>query len=251
MNDSRPFFITHELRAGFLAPLDSLRFFRRHKFLLVSALAPHILLAVGLLWTAFAFGLPSANEQLIRLFPEIAGGDGVSAYALSILVGVAIVVACILLYTLVGVALLNALFSPLFDVMAAKAYVETSGKELPKLGWSDFFRSFLSECSKMILVYTCLVVAFFLPVLVPGGILVTLVVGPAFLLVSIWFFGWDAVDRTLALKGLGLRQRLFFGIRHGLACSALGLWTYVPFAGTLFSFTLAAAGAMVVAKVER
>lgn len=251
MNETRPFFVTHELSAGFLAPLDSLRFFRRHKLLLVSALAPHLLLAVGLLWAAFLFGLPLANQHLAQLFPEIAGGTGMSAYALSILVGLAIGVACILLYTLVGVALLNALFSPLFDVMAAKAYEETSGKPLPKLGWSDFLRSFLSECSKLVIVYTCIVVAFFLPVLIPGGIIVTLIVGPALLLISIWFFGWDAVDRTLALKGLGLRQRLLFGVRHALACAALGLWTYVPFAGTLFSFTLAAAGAMVVAKVER
>jgi len=251
MNDSRPFFVTRELRAGFLAPMDSLRFFRRHKFLLVSALAPHLALLGAALWATFTFGLPFASEQLTRLLPESAIVSGIPPAIFSAFLGVALFIACILLYTLVGVALLSVLLSPLFDFVAAKAYEETSGRALPKLGWSDFLRSFLSECSKMIIVYTAFIIAFFLPLLVPGGIVFSFIIAPAFLVVSIWFFGWDAVDRTLALQGHGLRTRLMFGVRHALSCFALGVWMYVPFAGTLLSFTLPAAGAMVVAKVEQ
>jgi hypothetical protein len=251
MNDSRTFFVTREMQAGFMAPIDSLRFFARHKLLLVSALAPHLALLVAALWASFAFGLPYASEQVVKMLPATGLLSGVSPTIVLAFVGIAIFIACILLYTLIGVAILNVLLSPLFDMIAAKAYVETSGRALPKLGWSDFVRSFLSESSKMILVYTAFIVAFFLPMLLPGGILFSIVIAPGFLVVSIWFFGWDAMDRTLALQGRGLRQRLLFGLRHFVGCMSLGVWMYVPFAGTLLSFSLSAAGALVVAKVER
>jgi hypothetical protein len=254
MNDSRPFFVTHELREGFLAPLDSLKFFRRHKILLVSALAPQVAFLAGMLWAAFTRVLPWAEARLASglatsgTLGEMAASvpDGLLAGALAI----ALFIACVVLYTLLGVPFLNVVLSPLFDIMAARAYEETSGRKLPNLGWSDFFRSFLSECSKLIIIYTTIILAFFVPLLVPAGFVLSFLLGPLFLVASIWFFGWDHMDRTLALQGLGLRRRLLFGVRHALGCSALGLWTYVPFAGTLFSFTMAAAGAMVVAKVE-
>lgn len=213
--------------------------------MLVSALAPHAVALAALAWASVTYGVPWARElartplEALEAPPALVEG----------FLGTALVLACILLFNLVGVPLLNALLSPLFDVIAAKAYRFEAGRPLPTLGFSDFFRSFLSECSKMVVVFTCLAVGIFLPMALPGGFLVSAVVAPAFLLVSIWFFGWDNADRTLSLMGLGLRARLLFGLKHMLACFALGLWTYVPFAGTLLSFTLAAAGAIVVARV--
>jgi len=161
------------------------------------------------------------------------------------------VIASVLLFTVVGVPLLNVLLSPLLDVIAAKAYVETSGKPIPNLGAADFLRSLLSEASKAVIVYTVIVLGFFLPMLLPGGLFVSAAIAPLGLLVSIWFFGWDNADRTLALLGWPLRRRIAFGLRHFLACIALGVWAFVPFAGTLLSFTMAAAGAMVVARAGR
>jgi hypothetical protein len=244
MTDSRPIFLVHQMQSGFLAPLECLKFFRGHKLLLVSALAPHLAFLAGLVYASVVYGVP-----YVQSFGQSAL-EGLPPLLVESVLGLALILLSLLLYTLLGVSLLNALLSPLFDVIAAKAYEETAGRPLPELGFSDFFRSFLSECSKSLIVITCLTVGFFLP-MVTGGLLLTFLIAPALLFVSIWFFGWDNIDRTLSLMGWSLKARLLFGVRHALACFSLGLWVYVPFAGTLLSFTLAAAGAIVVAKVHR
>ena len=227
-----------------MAPLDSLKFFKNHKFLLVSVLAPHIL-AFGLgVWALFSFGHPWILEYGAKLTETI------PAFVVSGIISFSLAVAYTLVFTFVFVPLLNAMLSPIFDIIAVKAYEQASLRSLPKLGASDFFRSFVSECSKTFLIIIVVAVGVLLPSIIPGGFLLYVLLAPAGLVLSIWFFGWDHVDRTLSLMGLSLSQRLMFGVRHATGCFCLGLWMYVPFAGTLLSFTFSAAGAILVAQIH-
>jgi hypothetical protein len=69
--------------------------------------------------------------------------------------------------------------------------------------------------------------------------------------IALWFLGWTHVDRTLNLKSLHLRERLMFGIENAPACIGLGLWGLIPGLNTLFTFLMASAGAVIVAKAEQ
>ena len=226
-------FIQREMHEGFLAPLNSLRFLRHHKFLLVIGLAPHLAGVAGCFWFLQNHAIAFAQEQLAAWSVHV--GQGVFKFALFSFV----YVLGTLLYSVLVMPLVNTLASPLFDVIAARAYEQTSGYLLPRSRFSEVVRSFLSECSKCILLLGVFVLAFFIPI-----------IAPLLFLASIWFFGWDHCDRTLSLMGFSLPKRLAFGFKHALACMCLGIWAYVPFAGTLLSFVMSGAGAMVVARVQ-
>jgi uncharacterized protein involved in cysteine biosynthesis len=230
------------LHAGIMAPLESLRFFKRHKFLLVSALAPHILFFVGGLWGALHFLLPFAEKYAAGLMEYVPG------WILGSLFGVALFLLYTVLFALVFVQVINAILSPLYDHIAAKAFEDRAGHDIPQLGPTDFLRSFISEVSKTVLICTVVLLGFLLPTILPGGIFFTLIVAPFGILFSIWFYGWDQIDRTLALLGLPLKKRLVFGLRHFPLCLALGIWIFVPLIGSILSFTLSAAGAILVAQ---
>jgi uncharacterized protein involved in cysteine biosynthesis len=192
----------------------------------------------------FRFAFPVVIEYGNKI------SESIPKIIVSGLVSFALTISFLLLYTFIFVPLLNAILSPFLDIIAVRAYEDTSGRKLPQLGASDFFRSFVSECSKTILILLAVAFGVLLPSVIPGGALLYIFFAPAGLLLSIWFFGWDHVDRTLSLMGLSLRQRLMFGVRHATGCFCLGLWMYVPFAGTFLSFTFSAAGAILVAHIH-
>ena len=226
-------FIQRELHEGFLAPINSLRFLRHHKFLLVIGLAPHLAGIAGFFWFLSTHAMGYAQKQLSGLSANL--NPVFFQFALAVLV----YLLGTLLYSILVMPLISTLASPLFDVIAASAYQETSGYVLPRTRFSEVVRSFLSECSKCILILGVFILGCFLPIL-----------APLLFLASIWFFGWDHMDRTLSLMGFGLGKRLAFGFKHVLACVCLGIWAYVPFAGTVLSFVMSAAGALAVARIQ-
>ena len=69
--------------------------------------------------------------------------------------------------------------------------------------------------------------------------------------IALWFLGWTHIDRTLNLQALTLKSRLIFGLENAPACFGLGLWSLIPGFNTLFTFMMASAGAIIVAKVEQ
>lgn len=222
-----------ELAIGFFAPIDSLKFLGRHKFLLLLGLVPHLVGFVAYIWALYVHVVPFVSDKFASYAAFFS--NSVAHFLLA----ASTYVAGLVLYTLVGLPLVSTLASPLFDIIAARTYEETAALKLPTLGFTDMVRSFLSECSKLTIIFSILAICFFIPLL-----------GPVAFVVSLWFFGWDHMDRTLSLMGLNLRQRIAFGLRHSLTCLSLGLWSYVPFAGTLLSFVMSAAGAYAVARAQ-
>ena len=226
-------FIQRELYEGFVAPLNSLRFLRHHKFLLVIGLAPHLAGMVGYFWFLSTHALSYAQQQLASW----AGNMNMALFHFAL--AALVYVLGTLLYSILILPLISTVASPVFDVIAARAYESTSGFLLPRSRFSEVVRSFLSECSKCILILGLFVFGFFFPL-----------AAPLLFLASIWFFGWDHMDRTLSLMGHGLAKRLAFGIKHLVACMCLGIWAYVPFAGTLLAFVMSGAGAIAVARLQ-
>lgn len=229
----------NEIQCGLIAPFDSLRFFRRHKGLLFTCVTIHLLGFAAFLWGMGEFALPWIQEVVL-------GGDAApGTLSQTLFVGaakVAVLTLGLFVFAIVAVPVLNVLASPFFDVIAQKAYEDFAVRTVPNPGWKYFFRSLGFEVLKLVLSFLlvlALLTSHFVALLVPIA-----------LVLSMWFFGWDHIDRTLGIRGIPLGRRIGFGIRHCLACTTLGAWMYVPLVSTLFSFTFAAAGAAAVARIE-
>ena len=233
------------MHAGFVSPLDSLKFFRKHKFLLVSAVAPFLLLFAAGLWAAFTYAWSYALGYTVTLQTVV------PAFLLEFLLGFLLFFAWVLCFTFLGSPLLNALLSPLFDIIATKAFTHESQSPLPQLKFAGFFRSFIAECTKSILIFTSVLLFFLAPSIIPGGFVFYTLLAPLGLIFSVWLFGWDHIDRTLSLMNMPLRKRLLYGAKHPIACCALGIWMFIPFASMFLSFTFSAAGAIVVARLSK
>jgi hypothetical protein len=236
MNAHKGFFLSREIRNGFFSPLDSLKFFAKHKGLLFIGVAPQILGIAAYCYFLNESAVIKAQEFLVRMGLLEAGvTDGLAFGSFQI----AFYVLAILLYALLGLPIVSTIASPLYDLIAQRAYTYTSGIILPKDSLAQMLRSFVSEIIKLVIIYAAIFLSWINPVFVPIG-----------MLFSLWFLGWDQFDRTLALLHYPLRRRFAFGFKHGLSCISLGLWFYIPFAGSLMAFTFAAAGAIAVANVQ-
>ena len=143
-------------------------------------------------------------------------------------------------FSLVGPSVINTLASPLYDHLSSKTYVHFSGRSLPSETIIQYFRSFIGECTKLVLWLMVIVVIAATPFAAPLG-------AP----IALWFLGWTHIDRTLNLQALTLKSRLIFGLENAPACFGLGLWSLIPGFNTLFTFMMASAGAIIVAKVEQ
>ncbi len=227
-------FIAREIRAGFLSPIHSLKFFSSHKLLLVSGLAPHILGFCGHLWISFSYIMPFIQIQIEKFT-----GNPLSALS-SKLFAASFVLLSFIGYSFLAAPLVNALASPIFDIHAEKAYAAFKSENAPPAKSGNFFKSFVSECCKFVFIFSVFILSFFVPFAAPLGFLA-----------SIWFFGWDIIDRTLSLQNFSFRDRLIFGLKHCVTCISLGVWVYIPFAGTLLAFVFAAAGGIAVAHLNR
>ena len=232
------FFVTREIVAGFLAPLESLKFFAEHKIYLLMGLAPFVVGLVCYFWVFSLWGLPWVVSLLATWgFDPTGTGLLVTAGLTAIYY-----IGAFILFALLGMPLVTVLASPLFDIIAEKAF-HTHVKfpvQIPALSVRLFVRSFVNETLKTMLVIGCLFASFVVPLLAPFAALG-----------GLWFFGWDHLDRTLAILHLPLRKRIFFGFRHFLACVSLGIWRYMPLIGTLLAFVMSAAGALTVARISK
>lgn len=203
--------------------------------MLLSGLTPVLASLVGYLWLVHRYVATPAGAWIQQAFADswmspLAGfSASVLIYGLSFW-----------LFNLLILPLVNVLMSPLFDLIADRAYRWTTNVPLPPLSKTAILRSFLAECSKLIIIWSVFLVGYVSPLL-----------APFFFLFSLWFLGWDHMDRVLTLKDFSLRYRFLFGFHHALGCICLGVWTYVPLMNTFFSFTMTAAGAIAVGQLER
>ncbi|MEN9824396.1 MAG: hypothetical protein RI953_141 [Pseudomonadota bacterium] len=219
---------------GLLSPLDSLRFMRSKKSVLVMGLAPYLVAIVlyGVLVARFVMPMLTGfliEKQLIPI-----GWNGL------LLLDIIIWVFSLTLFAILGPAIINTLASPLFDAIAGRTYEHFGRQKLPPGSLATAVRSFLGECSKLAI---WLMFTIFL-----ASIPFAAILGGPF---ALWFLGWTQVDRTLNLKTMHLRERLLFGLEHAPACICLGIWGLIPGLNTLFTFLMASAGAVVVAKAEQ
>ncbi|MEN9809795.1 MAG: hypothetical protein RLZZ488_1362 [Pseudomonadota bacterium] len=219
---------------GLLSPLDSLRFMRRKKSVLVIGLAPYLIaivlygMLVGRVVTPMLIGF-LLEKQLIPV-----------GWATNLMLGAIIWIFALTIFALLGPSVINTLASPIFDRVASHTYEDFSGKKLPPESLVMFVKSFLGECSKLAI---WLMVTIFLASM-PFAAFIG---GP----LALWFLGWTQVDRTLNLQTMRLHDRLMFGVYHAPACVCLGLWGLVPGLNTLFTFLMASSGAVIVAKAEQ
>ena len=237
MNDS-----AHSSRAllanallGLASPLDCLRFMRSKKSLLVMGLAPYVIAFILYLVLIGKNVSPVLMGFLIDrdLLPA---QDGFSHS----LVSAVIWLLALTVFSLVGPSVISTLASPLYDHLSSKTYVHFSGRSLPSETIIQYFRSFIGECTKLVLWLMVIVVIAATPFAAPLG-------AP----IALWFLGWTHIDRTLNLQALTLKSRLIFGLENAPACFGLGLWSLIPGFNTLFTFMMASAGAIIVAKVEQ
>jgi hypothetical protein len=219
---------------GLTSPLDSLRFMRLKKSLLVMGLAPHLVAFIIYVVLAAKFIVPTVIGFLIEKQIVPVGWDGY--WVLDALFWLF----ALTLFALLGPSIVNTFASPVFDIIAKRTYEYYSGKKLPPESVELILRSFLGECSKLALWLTVTIFLATVPFAAfIGGV------------VALWFLGWTHVDRTLNLQTLRLGERLKFGLRHAPACMTLGLWGVIPGISSIFTFLMASAGAVVVAKAEQ
>lgn len=223
-----------DAKIGLLSPLDCLRFMRSKKSVLVMGLAPYLVAIIlyGVLINRVVSPMLLGFLIEKQIIPV--------GWGANLLVYLVIWIFALTIFSLLGPSVINTLASPVFDRVAARTYEHFSGKKLPPESFELMIRSFLGECSKLAL---WLMVTVFLAS-IPFAAFIG---GP----LALWFLGWTQVDRTLNMQSQHLKQRLLFGVAHAPACVCLGLWGLIPGLNTLFTFLMASAGAVVVAKVEQ
>lgn len=222
------------LITGLSAPLQSLRFLINNKFLLFIGLAPQVLGLAAYVWLSIHYLLPYVDETVTQAVPE-SWSTGVLSLVTQSLMGLLLVV----IYAIAFLPLVGAIASPLYDYVAARAFEEKSRCKLPHQGLREAIQGILSELVKLAVYYVLLALTLFVPPL-----------APFFLGFSIWYLGWDIMDRTLTLMNLPLRRRFGFGVHHVLACLGLGIWAYIPLVGAAFGFAFAAAGGISVSRLS-
>ena len=224
---------------GFKSPIHSVRFFVQNKGMMLIGIGPHIINFILYLWVVRHIVIA---KWVLPLFHSLAlkwEGSFIAPLFNPTFIEIIIWVIGILFYGIFGTAFVNAVASPLYDIIAQKAYEATSGKQAPKQTFMDFIDSIISEVTKAVIIICVFIVSFFVHIF-----------APFIIILGIWYLGWINIDRTLLLMNLRLKQRILYGIKNWGLCIGLGVWSYIPIFGTLFAFSMAAAGAIVVAKHE-
>lgn len=222
-----------DVSAGLFSPIQSLRFLLNNKFVMFIGLAPQILGLAAYIWISAHHLLPYVDGVVMDAVPASWNAGVLAVIAQSV-----VILLLIALYAVAFLPLVGAIASPLYDIVAARAFEQSTGRKLPHQGFSETLHSMGSEIVKLFIYYLLLAATLFVPAL-----------APFFLVFSIWYLGWDLMDRTLTLMNLQLRQRVGFGLRYVLACLALGVWAYIPLVGAALGFAFAAAGALSVARL--
>lgn len=220
------------LGVGLRAPLDSLRFLLGNKTTLLLGLAPQLIGLAGFIALATK---PAAflTSMVNGWFPAAWQGG-----ALEVASSIVVTLLLMALYTVVWVPIVGVVASPVYDVVARRAFTAAAGCPLPSQPLSAVISNALGEAAKLLAYFFLLALAVVIPLL-----------SPVFIVFSVWYLGWDIVDRTLAQTALTLRDRVRWGLGNPLACMGLGIWAFVPLVGALLGFAFAAAGGIVAARV--
>lgn len=224
-----------KVRTGLFAPAHSLRFLLDNKLLLFIGLAPQVLGLVCFVWLAAATVIPAAETAILSLLPLSWDGGVVSG-----VVAIGVILILVIAYAVIWVPLMSTLASPLYDFIAGQTYQKVSGRALAPQKWRDMIRGIVSEATKLFVYILFIIMGLLLPPL-----------SPLIIMFTIWYLGWDLMDRTLLLTGRSFRERIAFGLRHIVPCLTLGLWVYFPLVGALLGFAFACAGAISVAQLEK
>lgn len=228
-----------QIKIGFQSPIYSVRFFLRNKDMLLLGIAPHIVNLIIYFWVVRNIVIAKWLKPLFHSLAQRWDGSFIAPIFNPVLIEVVVWVIGILLYGIFGTAFVNAIASPLYDIIAQNAYEKVSGRKIPKQTLMDFIDSIISEVTKGIVIICIFIISFFVQIF-----------APLVFLAGIWYLGWNNIDRTLLLMNIPLRKRLLFGLRNWGLCIGLGFWCYIPIVGALLAFTMAAAGAIVIAKHE-
>jgi Etoposide-induced protein 2.4 (EI24) len=228
-----------QIMIGIKSPIYSVRFFSRNKGMLLLGIVPHIVNLIIYFWIVRNIVIA---KWVIPLFHSLAkrwDGTYFAQIFNPIFIETVVWIIGILLYGIFGTAFVNAIASPIYDIIAQSAYEKTSGKSIPKQTLMDFIDSIISEVTKAVVILCLFIISFFVQIF-----------APLVFFAGIWYLGWNNIDRTLLLMNIPLRKRLLFGFRNWGLCIGLGLWSYIPLIGALMAFSMAAAGAIVFAKHE-
>ncbi|APJ02579.1 EI24 domain-containing protein [Silvanigrella aquatica] len=229
----------HQIFLGFKAPVYSVRFFLRNKVLLLLGIGPHIINLFIYFWIIRSIVIAKWVKPLFHSLELRWEGTFVAPLFNPVLIEVVIWIIGVLLYGIFGTAFVNAVASPLYDIIAQKAYEKTSGRNIPKQTFMDFIDSIISEITKAVVIICLVIISLFVQIF-----------APLVFFAAIWYLGWNSIDRTLLLMNIPLKKRLRFGLKNWGLCIGLGFWNYIPIIGALMAFAMAAAGAIAVAKHE-
>lgn len=222
---------------GVTAPFHSARFLLQKKSLFLIGLAPHILNFIFYFWIVSEIIIGRWLSPFLSSFAQHNNNSFLSIILKPQLVEIIIWIFAILLYGALGTAFVNAVASPVYDYIAKASYEGVSTNKIPQQTFADFIDSVISEVTKATFVFCVFIISLFFTFL-----------APFFFIFSVWYLGWNSIDRTLLLLNLPLRERVRFGIQNSALCIGLGVWSYIPLLGPLFAFTTASAGAILVAK---
>jgi hypothetical protein len=228
-----------EIQLGLMAPFYAIKFFKHHKMLLALVIVIYLAGFTAFMWAISRFFIPWGTGEIGNLFSlgtTFVESVGAKVFAVSIYIFAT------LIYGLVGFPVLNLVASPVFDIIAIKSFEHTSGFVIGNTGFGDFFKSFVMEILKLLFL-ALLLTASFVSIYVA-------IAAPIVFLFSLWFYGWQEVDRVLGMMRFGARERVWFGVKHAAGCACLGLWFYVPFFGTIFASIMPAAAGILVAKMQ-
>lgn len=229
----------HQFSLGIRSPFDSARFLFQKKSLLGLGIFPHIVGIIIYFWSVYYFIITKWLHPFVNSLQEKSSMKFIVFILKPEFVDTIVWVLALLLYGALGISVINAFASPIYDIIATKTYEAHSKHIIKPQSLADFFDSILSEVTKAVIVIGVFIISLFLPLL-----------APLFFAGSIWYLGWNALDRTLLLLNLPFKERFRFGIENWALCVGLGIWCYIPLLAPLLGFTFATAGAILVAKTE-
>lgn len=229
-----------QVSLGFKSPIYSVKFFKHNKGMLILGIAPHLVNVIVYFWVVKNIILAKWISPLFHSLAEKWSESFFSPLFNSTFIETFVWILGILFYGIFGTSFINAVASPIYDIIAQRAYEKTSGNKVPKQTLLDFINSIISEVTKAVIIFSLFILSFFIHIF-----------SPLIFLLAVWYLGWNNIDRTLLLMNLPLKKRLLFGIKHWGLCIGLGLWCYIPILGTMMAFSFAASGAIIYAHFNK
>ena len=231
---------------GFSMPFMALRLLRRERKLMILSIVPMLItIGVGILF--FTVGMPWVGAMLGAILPEASGLLLGVVYWMGLIIGY-LIAGILFLVAIVLVASLIAL--PFNSLLAEETLKNQNFLESPPFSMSHWIKLTLRMLRVGLLRTVVL--------LIVGAVLFVFSLIPVVQLVAA-FFGFvilasDAMDYSLELKELGLRQRFrvlkeYFWEIAGFGC-CFGLTSLVPFLNFLLLPIGIIAGALLTSKLR-